>query len=92
MRRQFDTDYVRTYYVDMNLTLSADERLIKRARKAAESMGMSLNQAVRRFLEELAGEQSADAELAELSDLSARSGGRSRGWRFDRDEIHERRS
>jgi hypothetical protein len=53
-------------------------------------MGMSLNQAVRRFLEELAGDDSAQRDLAELAELSARSGGRSRGWRFDRDEIHER--
>ncbi|PYQ12225.1 MAG: MerR family transcriptional regulator [Acidobacteria bacterium] len=54
-------------------------------------MGISLNQAVRRFLEDLAGHDSADADIAEMNDLSARSGGRSGGWRFDRDEIHERR-
>lgn len=53
-------------------------------------MGMSLNQAVRRFLEELAGSESVERDLADLLDLSARSGGHSRGWRFDRDEIHER--
>ncbi len=75
----------------MNLTLSIDERIVKKARRAAASIGMSLNQAVRRFLEDLAGDDSADKDITEMDDLSARSGGRSRGWRFDRDEIHERR-
>jgi predicted HicB family RNase H-like nuclease len=35
----------------MNLTLSVDPETVARARKAAESMGISLNQAVRQFLE-----------------------------------------
>lgn len=86
-----DTGYVRTYYVGVNLTLSVDERTVKRARNVAESMGISLNQAVRRFLEELAGDDSAEADIAELNELSALSKGRSRGWRFDREAIHERR-
>ena len=75
----------------MNLTLSIDERILKRARKVAASMGMSLNQAVRRFLEDLGGDDSVDNDIAEMNNLSAGSGGRSRGWRLDRDEIHERR-
>jgi uncharacterized protein DUF6364 len=75
----------------MNLTLSIDEKVIRKARKAAASMGMSLNQAVRRFLEDLAGDDSVDNDIAELASLSARSGGHSRGWRLDREEIHERR-
>jgi hypothetical protein len=74
----------------MNLTLSVDEQTVRKAREAAESMGMSLNQAVRRFLEELAGGDSPEADIAELEALSARSGGHSRGWRFNREEIHER--
>lgn len=75
----------------MNLTLSIDEKTVRKARKAAASMGMSLNQAVRRFLEGLAGNDSAEDDIAELASLSARSGGHSRGWRLGREEIHERR-
>jgi hypothetical protein len=75
----------------MNLTLSIDERILRKARRAAASMGMSLNEAVRRFLEDLAGDDSVDKDIAEMNGLSARSRGRSSGWRFDRDEIHERR-
>lgn len=75
----------------MNLTLSVNERTVRKARKVAQSMGISLNQAVRRFLEELAGEDSVDRDIEELVELSSGSGGRSQGWRFNRDEIHERR-
>lgn len=81
---------MRTYHVCMNLTLSVDEKTVQKARKAAESMGLSLNEAVRDFLEGLAGRNSAEADIAELKELSARSGGYSRGWRFDREEAHER--
>ena len=37
------------YYVAMNITLSVDERLVRRARKKAEAMGKSLNQLVREY-------------------------------------------
>ena len=74
----------------MNLTLSVDEKIVRKARKAAESLGMSLNEAVRRFLVELAGGDSADQDIAEMRELSMRSGGDSRGKRLDREELHER--
>lgn len=74
----------------MNVTLSIDDKVIKRARKAAESMGMTLNQAVRQFLDQLAGSRPADTDLREMEELSELSEGRSRGWRVNREEIHER--
>ena len=74
----------------MNLTLSIDERVVKKARRAAESMGLTLNEAVRRFLEELAGGHSAENDIREIEELSARSEGRSRGWRLNREKIHDR--
>lgn len=74
----------------MNLTLSVDEKIVRKARKAAESLGISLNEAVRRFLVELAGGDSADQDIAEIRELSARSGGDSRGRRLDREELHDR--
>ena len=77
---------------DMNITLSVDDRVVQRARKTAEGLGMSLNQAVRSFLEQLAGDDQLEKDIAELAELSASSGGDARGWRFDRNEIHERRS
>jgi hypothetical protein len=74
----------------MNLTLSIDERLVKRARKKAEAMGKSLNQLVREYLERLVGSEDAERDVEELRRLSAESRGRSRGWRFRREELHER--
>lgn len=74
----------------MNITLSMDERLVRRARKKASAMGKSLNQLVREYLERLAGSDDAERDVAELRQLSRDSRGRARGWRFNRDELHER--
>ena len=82
--------YVHPYYVDMNITLSVDRQLVERARRVAESMGKSLNQIIRDHLAYLAGEGTMDAELKELKQLSLESGGRSKGWTFDRGALHER--
>ncbi len=73
----------------MNITLSVDERLVRRARKKATAMGKSLNQLVREYLERLAGTDDAERDVAELRRLSP---GRdhARGWRFNRDQLHER--
>ena len=72
----------------MNLTLSIDEQLATRARKRAEAMGKSLNQLVRDYLETVVGHDDAERSIEEFKSLSGR--GNSHGWRFNRDEIHER--
>jgi hypothetical protein len=74
----------------MNLTLAVDERLVEQARRIAESQGKSLNQVIREFLEELASPSTAAGEMEELRRLSLEGQGRSKGWKFDRQEIHER--
>ncbi|MBI4419269.1 MAG: MerR family transcriptional regulator [Gemmatimonadetes bacterium] len=74
----------------MNVTLAVDGRVLERARKAAAAMGKSLNQAIREYLETLAGTSSPEEDIAEVKRLSGRSKGRRRGWRFDRDALHER--
>lgn len=74
----------------MNLTLAVDDRVVEEARRAAESMGKSLNQVVREYLEHLATPDDIEADIAELKRLSEESPGDSRGWRFNREEIHER--
>lgn len=75
----------------MMITPSVDEATVRKARRAAARLGSSLNQLVRHYLGELAGDASPEDELAELRELSGRSGGHFRGWRFDRDELQERR-
>jgi hypothetical protein len=82
-----DTQYVRTYTVVMNVTLSIDERVVARARKRAEALGKSLNQLIRDYLQTLADDD-PERSIEEFKRLSGR--GNSRGWRFNRDEIHDR--
>jgi hypothetical protein len=72
----------------MNLTLSVDDQVVSRARRKAEALGKSLNQLVRDYLERVGGSDDPERSIEEFERLSGR--GHSRGWRFDRDELHER--
>ena len=74
----------------MNLTLSIDGRLVKEARQVASAMGKSLNQLVREYLEDLIALPDVQSDIEELQQLTAAGQGRSRGWWFDREEVHER--
>lgn len=86
-----DTYNVRTYYVSMNLTLSVDDEVVRKARRRAEAMGTSVNQLVREYLERLAGNPDLQALADEYRELSRNPKGDSKGWKFNREEIHERR-
>ncbi len=96
-----DTRVVRTYFrgegsvsrrftggSGMKLTLSIDEHLVREARRAARAMGKSLNQLVRDYLEQLTARDDPRREIEEIRRLSMEGKGRSRGWRFNRDEPH----
>ena len=72
----------------MNVTLSIDDHLVARARKKAEALGKSLNQMIREYLESVSGNDDAERSIEEFKRLSGQ--GHSHGWRFNRDEIHER--
>jgi hypothetical protein len=72
----------------MNVTLSIDDQTVARARKKAEALGKSLNQLIRDYLQTIAGGDDPERSIAEFKRLSGR--GHSRGWRFNREEIHER--
>ena len=72
----------------MNVTLSIDDQLVTRARKKAEALGKSLNQLIRDYLQTVAGGDDPERSIEEFKRLSGR--GHSRGWRFNRDEIHSR--
>ena len=74
----------------MNLTLSIDEHLVQQARKMAETRGTSLNQLIRDYLADFTSQADARAEVEELRRLSLEGQGRSQGWTFNREEIHER--
>lgn len=72
----------------MNITLSVDEKLVNEARKIASEMGKSLNQLIREHLEQMTRQQKAGDDLSEFVALSGK--GDRQGWKFDRDELHER--
>ena len=74
----------------MNITLVVDESVVEKARAVASAMGKSLNQAVRDYLEQLAGggQLAADLDAFEASALA--TPGRLAGWRFDREEANRR--
>ena len=74
----------------MNITLSVDERIAEQARAAAATMGKSLNQAVRDYLEQLAGSQQLANELLDFEASARATPGRLQGWRFDREEANRR--
>jgi hypothetical protein len=75
----------------MNVTLSVDDEIVHRARRRAEALGKSVNQLVREYLEQLAGPSDPIQDAAEFVRLSKLSKGDSRGWKFNREELHERR-
>lgn len=72
----------------MNITLSVDEKIVVEARRVAASMGKSLNELIREDLERLTRKHRRDNDLNEFKNLSGQ--GNSRGWTFNREELHER--
>jgi hypothetical protein len=65
--------------------------VVAEARRRAEILGTSVNQLVRDYLESLAGRTGPERDAGEFERLSRESRGDSRGWKFNRDEVHERR-
>jgi antitoxin component of RelBE/YafQ-DinJ toxin-antitoxin module len=74
----------------MNVRLSVDEEVLQKARRRAEALGTSLNQLVRDYLEQLAGNTDPHADAAEFERLSRLAKAISREWKFDREELHSR--
>jgi hypothetical protein len=73
-----------------NLTLSIDEHVAERARKAAKKLGKSLNQVVRDYLEQLAGSTRRGHDWEQFEARCLASGGKLKGWHFNREEANER--
>ena len=76
----------------MNITLAMDEQVAQRARETAQKMGKSLNQAVRDYLEQLAGSARRWDQWAQFEARCLQSTAWLDGWRFDRDEANKRLS
>ena len=65
--------------------------VVREARKRAEAMGTSVNQLIRDYLEQFVGKADRKRLAEEFLRLSRESHGNSHGWKFNREEIYERR-
>jgi hypothetical protein len=75
----------------MTVTLLIDDALVDKAKRRAQALGKSLDEAVREYLEQLASEDDAERDIAEFRRLSEQGTGDSHGRRWTRDELHDRR-
>jgi hypothetical protein len=65
--------------------------VIQAAPRRAEALATSVNQLVREYLEQLTGKSDPNADAVEFERLSRAAKGNSRGWKFNREELYERR-
>jgi hypothetical protein len=87
---QFDTKFVYTYSVSVNITFSVDDELLSKAREVAMSRGTSVQELVREFLATVAGFKTGEEEARRFLEVSEEVKGDFRGWKFNREELHER--
>jgi hypothetical protein len=73
----------------MRITFSIDEQIVIRAREKLRVVGKTLNQEIREHLQHLAGDEDLQRDLEYLERNSGL--GDSNGWKFNREEIYERR-
>lgn len=75
----------------MNITLSVDDEVVRRARDVARQQGASLNALVRAYLESLAGRQTGAALVKRLRAHWQKSPGHSEGP-FTREDAYSGRT
>lgn len=76
--------------MNVNLTLSADKKILERARQVAQRQGTSLNQMIRNYLKSLSMQITEQDSAAELYSLMDEGAGNLNGQRWSRDEIYQR--
>ena len=72
----------------MNLTLAIDKNLLEQARRAAGAMGLSLNELIRRYLEQVSVMGEPAADFQEFQALCLTRGGHSAGRTWTREDLH----
>ena len=72
----------------MNVTISADDSLIERARELARQQGTSLQEMIRSYLRTLVGEPDGTEVADELLELMQSHGGHSQGRRLTRADAY----
>ena len=75
----------------VNITLSAEDDLVARARAYAQTRNTTLNQLIRDYLGRLTGQIDPQQAAEEFAELAHNRGGRSdEGFEFDRHDVHVR--
>ena len=75
----------------MNITLSANEELIKNAREYAKRHNTSLNKLIRAHLEQITNQMDRESAAREFETLCIEYPGESTPeYRFDRTEVYNR--
>ena len=77
--------------ISVKITVLIDDEVLRRASLRAQAMGKSVNQLVREYIERLAGSPDREAIVAEFRELSKKSLGDSKGWKFNREELYDRK-
>ena len=77
--------------ISVKITVSVDDEVLRRASLRAETMGKSVSQLVREYIERLAGNPDCEALAAEFRELSKKPLGDSKGWKFNREELYDRK-
>jgi hypothetical protein len=74
-----------------NITLSADDAAVAKARNYAKSHDTTLNQMIRDYIHDIANKSERESFIDELLQLTQEHAGSPEpGWKFNREEIHRR--
>jgi hypothetical protein len=74
-----------------NVTLAMDERLLEESREYARKHHTTLNAMIRKLLQQKVTRPLAVDWLKELLRIADEGHGNSRGWKWNREEIYDRK-
>lgn len=73
-----------------NITLAIEDKLLEESREYARKQRTTVNGLVRKLLErEVSGREPGEA-VGRFLDMAKQGGGRSRGWKWNREELYDR--
>jgi len=74
-----------------NITLAIDEKLLDQSREYARTHHTTLNALVRALLEREVVARRRDHWVDRFLELTAKAGGDSGGWKWNREELYDRK-
>jgi hypothetical protein len=74
-----------------NVTLAVEDKLLEDSREYAQRHHTTLNAMVRKLLQQTVTRPSSENWMKELFRLADEAHGNSRGWKWNREEIYDRK-